>query len=114
MPNDGDDFSCMQRQTGVHDLIDDRAATGLVEHFGETGFEARALASSEDENGDVFVGHGQSIVHWTARFDNRGYVVGQRGVSVGGGGWFGVAVQLVRRVRSRIGRRDFPAGGIGQ
>ena len=44
----------------------------LMQDFGEAGFEAGAFASGEDEDGNVVIGHGQSIVYWTWSFDNAG------------------------------------------
>ena len=42
----------------------------MVQDFCEAGFEAGAFASGEDEDSNVVIGHGQSIVHWTRSFDN--------------------------------------------
>lgn len=70
--NDGNYFSCMERQASADDVIHEGAATGVVQDFGEAGFEAGAFASGEDEDGNVVIGHGQSIVHWTRSFDNAG------------------------------------------
>jgi hypothetical protein len=41
-----------------------------MQDFGEAGFQAGAFASGEDEDSNVVIGHGQSIVHWTRGFDN--------------------------------------------
>ena len=70
--DDGDDFFCMERQAGSDNVIHERAASGVVQDFCEAGFEAGAFASGEDEDGCVVIGHGQSIVYWTRRFDNAG------------------------------------------
>jgi hypothetical protein len=70
--DDGDDFFCMKRQAGADDVIRERAATGMVEDLCEAGSEAGAFASGEDEDSNVVIGHGQSIVHWTRSFDNAG------------------------------------------
>jgi hypothetical protein len=72
--DDGNDFSCVERQAGADDVIDERAATGVVQNFGEAGFEAGAFASGEDEDSNVVIGHGQSIVYWTRSFDNAGII----------------------------------------
>ena len=74
--DDGDDFFHVQRQAGADDVINQRAATGMVKNFCEAGFEASAFASGEDEDGNVVIGHGQSIVHWTRSFDNAGIIGG--------------------------------------
>jgi hypothetical protein len=68
--DDSDDFFRVERQAGADDLIHEGAATGMMQNFCETGFEAGALASGEDEDGNVVIGHGKSIVHWTRAFDN--------------------------------------------
>jgi hypothetical protein len=67
-----DDFFRVERQAGADDVVHKRAATGMVKDFCEAGFEASAFASGEDEDSNVVVGHGQSIVHWTRGFDNAG------------------------------------------
>ena len=68
----GDDFFRVEGQAGTDDMIDERAATGVMKNFGEAGFEASAFASGEDEDGYVVIGHGRSIVTWTWNFDNAG------------------------------------------
>jgi hypothetical protein len=64
----------VERQAGADDVIHKRAATGMVKNFCEAGFEAGAFASGEDEDGNIVIGHGQSIVHWTRSFDNAGII----------------------------------------
>jgi hypothetical protein len=76
--DDGNDFSCVERQAGADDVVNERTATGGVQDFCEAGFEAGAFASGEDEDGYVVIGHGQSIVHWTRSFDNAGISGGTR------------------------------------
>ena len=70
--DDSDDFFRVERQAGADDVIHERVATGVVQDFCEAGFEACAFASGEDEDGNVVIGHGQSIVYWTRSFDNAG------------------------------------------
>jgi hypothetical protein len=70
--DDGDYFFCMERQAGADYVIHELAATGVVQDFGEAGFEAGAFASGEYEDSNVVIGHGQSIVYWTRSFDNVG------------------------------------------
>jgi hypothetical protein len=77
-----DDFFCVERQAGADHVIDERATTGVVKNFCEAGLEASAFTSSEDEDGNIVIGHGQSIVHWTRSFDNAGLY--------GGGEWLPV------------------------
>jgi hypothetical protein len=74
---DSNDFFRVQRQAGANYVIYERAAAGVMQNFGEAGFEASAFASGEDENGKIVIGHGQSIVHWTRRFDNAGIIGGE-------------------------------------
>jgi hypothetical protein len=68
--DDSDDFLGVKWQTGTDDVINQRAATGVMQNFSEAGFEASAFASGEDEDGYIVIGHGQSIVHGTRGFDN--------------------------------------------
>lgn len=112
--DDGDDFFGVERQTGADYMIDERAASGMMQNFGEAGFEAGAFTGGEDEDGCVVIGHGQSIVHWTRSFDNAGMgrslEVEELKSSIGGG--------VLGRVASGRGGvffvGDFPGGGVGQ
>jgi hypothetical protein len=70
--DDGNDFFRVERQASADDVIHKRAASGMMEDFCEAGLEACAFASGEDEDSNVVIGHGQSIVHWTGSFDNAG------------------------------------------
>ncbi len=72
MADDGDDFFRVQRQASAHHVLHDGAATRVMQHFGDVGLEASAFASGENEDNDVFVGHGGSIVYWDEGFDNAG------------------------------------------
>ena len=123
-----EDFFRVERQAGADDVIDERAAAGMVEDFSKAGLEAGAFASGEDEDGCVVIGHGRSIVHWTRSFDNAG-IIGAGGEqekpkragqapplqgklfgSIGGG-------VLGRLADSRGGvvlGGDFPGGGVGK
>jgi hypothetical protein len=77
--NNGNDFFRMERQAGANYVIDERAATGMMEDFSKAGLEACAFASGEDEDSGGVIGHGQSIVHWTRSFDNA-VIRGRRSV----------------------------------
>ena len=72
MTDNGDDFFWVERQASAHNVLHDGAATGVMQHFGETRLEASAFARGENEDSDVFVGHGGSIVYWDEGFDNAG------------------------------------------
>jgi len=78
MADYGDDFFCVERQAGPDYVIDERAAAGVVKNFGEAGFKASAFASGEDEDSNIVIGHGRSIVHWTRSFDNAGISGGRK------------------------------------
>ncbi len=67
-----------ERQAGADYVIDERAAAGVMKNFGEAGFKASAFASGEDEDSNIVIGHGRSIVHWTRSFDNAGISGGQK------------------------------------
>jgi len=95
-------------------VIHKRAATGMMKDFCEAGFEACALASGENEDSGVVIGHGQSIVHWTGSFDNAAMtrsseVEGSK--SSIGGGEYGSAAAGGDGV---LVGGDFPGRGIGQ
>jgi len=67
--DDGNDFFFAWRgRASADDVIHKRTATGMMEDFCEAGLEACAFASGEDEDSNVVIGHGQSIVHWTRGF----------------------------------------------
>jgi len=58
MPHDDDSFPRLERFTRAHDLFHKGPPTGAVQYFGEARSEASAFSRSEDNDGQVMVGHG--------------------------------------------------------
>ena len=49
MSDDYDSFFCAKRGAGSDNLLDQRAASGAMQDFGEARFEARAFAGGEND-----------------------------------------------------------------
>lgn len=70
MADYSDDFFRVERKAGAHDMVHKRTASRTMENFCQAGFEAGAPSGGKDEDGDIFIRHGESIVHWAESFDN--------------------------------------------
>jgi len=62
MADHRNDFLGAEGKAGADDMIDERTSPGGMENLGKRGFKARTPASGEDKDGNVFIGHSQSIV----------------------------------------------------
>ena len=53
MADDGNDRTRLERLAGAHDVFDQGAAAGTVQHFGQIGAQARALARRQDDDDKI-------------------------------------------------------------
>jgi len=70
MANDHKNFLRRQREARADNTLHERPAAGGVQHFGKRRFEARPFSRGEDDDNDVFVRHGPSILASPRSFDN--------------------------------------------
>jgi len=70
MANDRKNFFRRQGEARPDDAFHERPAAGRMQHFGKRRFEARTFSCGEDDDNDVFVRHGPSILTRPSAFDN--------------------------------------------
>ncbi len=71
MPNHRHNLARFERLARAHHMLDERSATGTMQHFCQRGFQPRALAGRKDHDHKVGIRHA-CIVGVSSRIDNAG------------------------------------------